>query len=181
MWGNLFFFLGSVGYLYTAYTAYFHVESEISKVVNIFLASLFIFDSMCYLFAIFWSENSKVRFTPEMKIYFKSDIDWYLIATILYICGSVTYVVQAVQVYLLQDSSLSNLIAASVFMVDGPLYVASSFHKRDDDADSEVDIFHRRYIFIIEKGEDLNTYLHTGPSSDKYVAVSNQDREESSH
>jgi hypothetical protein len=151
MWGNLFFFLGSLGYLYTAYTAYFHIETRETEYLNIFLASLFVLDSMCYLFAVIWSENSKVRLRPEMKVSFDSNIDWYFLATLFYILGSVAYQVQAIQAFLKQESSLSNLVAATVFMIDAPLYVVSSFHKRVDD--DEIDLTQRENLFIIEKSK----------------------------
>lgn len=124
---------------------YFRELSYETEILNIFLAALFVLDSFCYLFALIWSANSVVRMTRKTSCPLKSSIDWYLIATILYIIGSVVYQIQSVQAYLNQDSTISNLVAACIFMVDAPLYVVSVFHR------SEVGFWERKNMFIIEE------------------------------
>ena len=133
----------------TACTSYFRELAYETEILNIFLAALFVLDSFCYLFALIWSANSVVRMTRKTPFPLKSSIDWYLIATILYIIGSVVYQIQSVQAYLNQDSTISNLVAACIFMVDAPLYVVSVFHQRNED--SEVGFWERKNMFIIEE------------------------------
>jgi len=166
----LFFLLGSLGYLVTACTAYVHKFPYETNVLNIILAAIFILDSLFYLFALIWSKYSVVSMKHTIKCPFHSRIDIYLIATLLYIAGSVVYLVQSVQVYLRQDSSVSNLLAACIFMVDAPLYVASVFHERNED--NELGFLLRRNIFIIDEVTyDRNEFKTTASEIAVYVTV----------
>ena len=167
-WGNLLFFLGSLGYLYTSYT-YFHEElARTTHLVNIFVGVLFIFDSLFYFFAIIWAENSVLRFTIPPTWTFRSSIDWYLIASLLFILGSIIYLMAAIMASKIGNKvevAYLNLYGAVVFMIDSPLYYISAFQERSDEV--ELDFLKRKNYFFIDDIEeyDRSTSSPTDPKT----------------
>ena len=145
--------IGSFGYLVTACTVYKHSYYNETSELNLSLSVLFVVDSFLYLAAIIWSKASKVRFEYDIhaSLAFSSRIDWYLIATILFIAGSVAYLVVEIQARLGEDSSDTNLLAAVILFVDAPCYLVTSYQIRNEHI--EINLLERKNIFLIEESQ----------------------------
>ena len=171
-WGNLLFFIGSLGYLYTSYT-YFHENlAQTTHFVNICMGVLFIVDSILYMLAIIWPENSLLRFTVPPTWTFRSSIDLYFIASLLFVLGSIIYLLAAVMASRLGDKEIVaylNLCGAIVFMVDSPLYYISAFQERSDEV--ELDFLKRKNYFFIDDIEQMHAYVSS--SSEPQACIEN--------
>jgi uncharacterized membrane protein YtjA (UPF0391 family) len=158
-WGNILFLVGSVGYIYTAdiFMSSRKKDHVIMSIVNVAMAVVFVFDSIFYFLALVFSDQCKTRFTYKQTRTFEYSIDLYLIATILFIVGSIIYLIEAVQAY--NDdpfSELSSLLGSIVFMIDAPLYLLSIYQRRYDF--DEVDLFNRKYFFVLEYSHPPEDY-----------------------
>ena len=123
-----------------------------SKLADVLIAIIFVLDSFCYTFAVFHGEHSRVRrgdALDKMSRYkFRSRIDWYLIATLLFVVGSLVYLLSAVTSFIGMDSSGISLLGSCVFLLDAPIYVISGLQYRDEER--EVYILFRQNAFIID-------------------------------
>jgi hypothetical protein len=137
-WGNLLFWLGSWGYLFTDTCYMLGCYPEQSKYMNVLLGILFVFDSVFYTLACFDGETSRAPAHMEFNLTFDSTFDWYLAACTLFIVGSCLYLVAAIQDCYEMDTTLIYFVAAVNFMVDSVLYLMSAFHRRDPDLDEPI-------------------------------------------
>jgi hypothetical protein len=151
-WGNIFFLVGSLGYIFTSvvYMSGRRIYHQQADAVNLAMGVLFVFDSIFYFLAIVQSEYSRCRssYVQPCKCTFDSLIDIYLIATLVFIVGSVVYLIEAVQAhYQEEDAVSSNLVAASIFLLDAPLYLVSLYQYRSD---NEIAFLERKNFFLLE-------------------------------
>ena len=171
-WGNVVFFGGSWGYLYTSYT-YFHTNlATTTHFYNICMGVLFIVDSILYLLAIIWPENSLLRFTPSPAWTFRSSIDWYFIASLLFFFGSVVYLLAAVMASRLgnkEEVAYLNLYGAVIFMIDSPIYFISAFQERSDEV--ELDFLNRKNYFFIDDYDNEQSDKHNLSSVTSQIYV----------
>lgn len=131
-WGNVLFVMGSIGYVVTSAMVLLNCCEEANMELNLYLAVLFIFDSVIYTFGVYAGESSRVA-RPEGTIaWFRSGFDYYSLATALFFLGSVLYFVSALMTKLHRDPKWVNLFAGVIFVVDGGLYVVSTLQHRDD-------------------------------------------------
>jgi hypothetical protein len=171
-WGNIFFLLGSLGYVYTAtiFMTYRKMYHDRMVVLNVLLAVIFVLDSIFYLLALIFSQYSSVRYTYQRAKTFDFPLDLYFIATLLFILGSVMYLVEAVQTYRVDSAAdWSSFLAAAIFMLDAPLYLASAFQRRSEY--DEVDFTSRKNIFMLEFMHGTEEYpdlMSRGLFSDPY-------------
>lgn len=137
-WGNLLFWVGSWGYLFTDTCFWLECYPRQCVYTNIILGIIFVFDSIFYTLACFDGETSRAPAHMEFSLTFDSTFDWYLAACMGFIIGSVMYLVAAVQDYYLEDTTTLYFVAAINFMVDSVLYLMSAFHRRDPDLDEPI-------------------------------------------
>ena len=166
-WGNILFFFGSLGYNFTDMTYLLsEYDSNVTdtykttyNVIYLLLAINFIVDSFCYLIAALGGETSRAPTHSYSQGYtFKSVIDWYLLATILFIIGSFLYLWEAILQLQDRDATIPTLVAAALFVVDAALYITSAFHDRRDQ-DYEVHVLQRKYYLIIEHSHNESEKL----------------------
>ena len=169
-WGNLFFLIGSIAYLFTSITFLDARFESYSDIINVFTGLLFIFDSLFYLFAIIWSNHSRVRKNYTRKISFYSNIDWYFVATVFYIFGSILYYITAILAYYKHSSSKWNLFASFIFIIDSPLYLLSSYQFRSET--DEIEFLDRDNLFLISNNR---SYVHLSKVHFSYI--NNEDPE----
>jgi hypothetical protein len=122
---------------------------------------LFVVDSLFYLFALLQGSTSRTsskyndisnKQNKDMEdnlnnIKNKKRLDYYLVASLLFVFGSIIYVIASIQQYYGITSDLMNLIGAIIFMIDSLFYILSAFQFRSDDL--EVPFIHRSNIFLI--------------------------------
>lgn len=158
-WGNLFFFIGSLGYVYTAiiFMSYRKLYHDRMAVLNILLAIVFVLDSLLYLLALIYSQHSVARYVYQQKRTFEFTLDLYFIATILFIAGSIVYLIESVQSYYGQSAAdYSGFIAATIFLFDAPIYLASAYQRRNEF--DEVDFTSRKNLFFLELMQINDSY-----------------------
>ncbi len=170
------FVVGSVGYLITAVCDLLGVYSYECSVANFWVAVLFVFDSFFYLFAL--RKGAKSRATRQgsfgyaspnscmLQLYFKSDYDWYIIATFVFILGSFLYLFAAYEDFYEADTTLVYLFGAIIFSLDAIFYLLSGYQVREEDF--EKDIRTRKNVFIIEYFEEAGEVV-TDPSAPHFV------------
>lgn len=136
-WGNVLFVLGSVGYVVTAIMTVYKFTGKEYDELNFFLSILFIVDSILYGYGLNAGETSQTSRPEGAVSWFRSSIDWYSLATMLFMLGSVLYFISALMVKLHADSqwvNFVNLLGGLTFAIDGPLYLASGLQFRDRSA-----------------------------------------------
>jgi hypothetical protein len=153
-WGNWLFFFGSIIYQIISVMQYNGLEEYVCNVLNLFNSLLFLLDSVLYTFAMFHGECSRApsNISSDGKWSFRSQVDWYMLACLLFVVGSFVYVVAAMQTMQNESAIFWNLLGAIIFLVDAALYIASAFHYRNEDM--EGDIADRRYLWWIEHVAD---------------------------
>jgi len=147
-WGNILFVIGSFGYLTTSMTALFGCCERFSNALNVLLSILFVIDSVVYMLGLMAGEISRAPRPEGAVALFKSSIDWYLLASLTYILGSVVYFFAAVCTEYQQDASVLNLVGGIIFIIDGPLFLISGLQYRDK---QETPFANRQKIFSIER------------------------------
>jgi uncharacterized membrane protein HdeD (DUF308 family) len=131
-WGNVLFVLGSVGYVVTATMTMMGCCEVANMELNLYLALLFIIDSIVYTMGAFAGESARVA-RPEGAIpWFRSNVDYYFLATFFFVLGSILYFVSALMVKLKQDAKWVNLWAGVIFVIDAVFYLASTLQYRDE-------------------------------------------------
>ena len=164
-WGNALFSIGSTGYLVTSVFDLLGVYSYLSSVANFWIAVLFVVDAICYIFAM--RKGAKARATRQdsfgyaspdgclTRFYFKSgNVDWYILASLGFLIGSILYVVAAYLDFIEVDTTNLYLTGALLFQVDALLYSISGFQVREEDF--ELPITQRKVFFLIEYMEDCD-------------------------
>ena len=140
-WGNLLFVMGSIGYVITGIMGVMNCCKQANLELNLYLALLFIVDSILYTLGLFSGESSRVP-RPESSVsWFRSSIDWYFLATVFFMIGSVLYFVSAVMSKLDYDSRWINIFAGLIFVIDGPLYLIAGLQFRDNKTPDPISPF----------------------------------------
>lgn len=149
-WGNWLFFFGSIIYQIVSVMEYYGWDEYICNMLTLFNSVLFLLDSILYTFAMFHGECSRApsNISSDGKWSFRSQIDWYMLACLLFVVGSLVYVIAAMQAFQNEAAMIWNLLGAIIFLIDSALYLASAFHYRNENM--EGDIADRRYIWWIE-------------------------------
>ena len=133
-WGNILFVMGSLGYVISAVMGVYHYYGKEYDELNFYLAILFIVDSILYSFGSSVGETSRASRPEGATLWFYSSIDWYTLATALFIFGSVLYFISALMVKMHVDTkwiNLVNLFGGLTFAIDGPLYLVSGLQYRE--------------------------------------------------
>jgi hypothetical protein len=161
LFGNIVFIVGSVGYMFPSVYYLKDEYPQATKILNFLLAILFIIDAILYFIAL-TDENQLITDietnSSEDKIAdvdwctvdsyrFHDDFDWYFLATLLFLLGSVVYLIAAILDLYSKSPVTANFIAAVVFLFDSPFYVASGLQKRNG---NEVAFWKRKNYFYIE-------------------------------
>lgn len=150
--GNLWFLIGSIGYLVTAIFELELKHSKQAKILDLVIAIIFIFDSFFYLFALFSGAHSRSSGSKDLiknrNKCIHIEIDVYLLASIFYIFGSFVYFAAAIQDIRNVNSSTTYMLGAVIFIIDSILYLLSSYQNRSDE---ETTVFDRSNKFYLEK------------------------------
>jgi hypothetical protein len=131
-WGNVLFVMGSFGYVVSAAMVLGNCCEAANMELNLYLAVLFVVDSIIYTIGVCAGETSRVA-RPEGTIaWFRSTFDYYSLATSFFFLGSVLYFVSALMTKLHRDPKWVNLWAGIIFVIDSMLYVVSTLQHREE-------------------------------------------------
>ena len=133
-WGNILFVMGSLGYVISAVMGVYHYYGKEYDELNFYLAILFIVDSILYSMGSSVGESSRASRPEGAVAWFQSSVDWYTLATALFIFGSILYFISALMVKMQARAywvNLVNLFGGLTFAIDGPLYLISGLQYRE--------------------------------------------------
>ena len=140
--GNLWFFLGSTGYLIVAIWALESSHPYESAVGLIAMSFVFLFDSVFYFMALLGGSHSRSgrpHGTHAAHNYtLESSVDFYFFASLLFILGSIVYIIASLQAYQGKNSDAMNMLGAAVFVVDSILYLLSGRQSRDEEDEMPI-------------------------------------------
>lgn len=138
--GNLLFCVGSYGYVYTSVIYKDGCCEEVYNIVMLVLAAFFLIDALLYLagagmgYKALAPRPAETDGKPDIRLGCLGNFDLYLVATWLYIIGSLLYVNNACMPYLAQagiwDPSEEvgiwfDLATSTLFLVDSIFYMLS--------------------------------------------------------
>ena len=131
--GNLLFFFGSIGYVIGAvwYMQSCCVSDGLK--LSLSMAVLFVVDSYLYLAGALTGAHARAPRPQGAVALFRSLTNWYMVASLLFVAGSLVYLAAALLPFAWtsdQESSVElqnrlNVAGGAIFIVDSLCYLAS--------------------------------------------------------
>ena len=109
-----------------------HIAYLLHELLIIVTPFLFLASAICYLYGVKEGEIAHSSRKGTALYCFRSFIDYYYIATLLFVISTMTYIVSHIQYYCSFDYKLMNLSAAVMNVISAVFYLISGFQVRND-------------------------------------------------